>query len=142
MNPLSDTESEPDQFAPPEEKVVLEKKSKKTRKVKVQEKVEHLEVEAPAPEEPVKKKRVMSEEQKAKMQAARKAKAAERKAAKEAATPEPEPVSPEPVPEKKSVLEKRKWLNQNLNLLNNLNQSRRSGRLAKKRKLNQKHQIL
>ena len=103
MNPLSDTESEPDQHELPEEKVNLEKKAKKTRKVKIEVPVEAVveAVEAPveAVEAPVKKKRVISDEQKAKMQAARKAKAAERKAAKEAEAPEA--LSPEPVKAKR-----------------------------------------
>lgn len=93
MEPLSDTESEPEQF--PTEPVVEETSLEKPKKRVYKKKVKVVE---PVEEAPAKPKRVMTEEHKEKMRLAREASKA-RKALAQKPEPltEPEPkVEPEP----------------------------------------------
>ena len=100
MEPLSDTESEPEQF--PAEPVVeeqsLEKKPKRkyVKKVKVAEPANEV-IEEPKPEKP---KRVMSEEHKEKMRIARE-KAKERRM-QEKGLAKPEPITRQDTEEPKA----------------------------------------
>jgi len=94
MEPLSDTESEPEQFTeqPPVEEQSLEKPKKRVYKKKVKV------VEPESVEQPAKPKRVMTEEHKEKMRLAREAS----KARKALALSKPEPITRENTEEPKA----------------------------------------
>ena len=104
MEPLSDTESEPEQF--PTEPVVDDTSLEKPKKRVYKKKVKVVEPAEEPAEEPAKPKRVMTEEHKEKMRLAREASKARKALAQSKPEPLTEPEEPQAEPE---VKPKRKY---------------------------------